>query len=114
MTEQADFAKIPEVTLGWRIQMALDEGGLKQTDLMDKFEVSRGTVSRWCRDIAPTPKKHVLNDIAVMCGVSARWLIFGEEDTTPPGGGQSSFDKPNGNDRSIRRTANLFLLAATG
>ena len=46
MTEQVDFAKEPELTLGWRIQMALDEGGLKHSDLMDHFEVSRGTVSR--------------------------------------------------------------------
>ena len=88
MSEQTDFAKEPELTLGWRIQMALDKGNLKQADLMSKFEVSRGTVSRWCRDIAPAPKKFVLNEIAVMCGVPARWLIDGESSKpTPPDGG---------------------------
>ncbi|QCG77043.1 immunity repressor [Gordonia phage Ewald] len=87
MTEQMDFAVVPEVTLGWRIQMALDHAGLKQTDLMDRFEVSRGTVSRWCRDVGPRPKKFVLNEIAVMCGVSPRWLIDGDLPTGPDNGG---------------------------
>lgn len=89
MSEQLDYAKEPELTLGWRIQMALDEGGLKHKDLMSKFEVSRDTVSRWCRDISPQPKKYVLNEIAVMCGVSARWLIDGPSNgpLIDPGGG---------------------------
>lgn len=106
MTEQVDFAKEPELTLGWRIQMALDTGGLKHSDLMSKFEVSRGTVSRWCRDISPAPKKFILNEIAVMCGVSPRWLIDGP---TKDGG-----SGPDGGDRggqpvvlplTLRRTA---------
>lgn len=77
MTEQHDYAAEPEITLGWRIQMALDHGDLKHKDLMEKFEVSRETVSRWCRDVGAPPKKFILNEIAVMCGVSARWLIDG-------------------------------------
>lgn len=85
MTEQPYFAEEPEWTLGWRIQRALDHGDLKQKDLMERFELSRDTVSRWCRDIAPAPKKFVLNEIAVMCGVSSRWLIDGE--SSKPSGG---------------------------
>lgn len=96
MTEQVDFAKEPELTLGWRIQMALDEGGLKHNDLMEKFEVSRQTVSRWCRDVGAPPKKFMLNEIAVMCGVSARWLINGPGPTTPPDGGTPVTSKPTG------------------
>lgn len=90
MSEQTDFAVVPKLTLGWRIQMALDHAGLKQTDLMEKFEVSRGTASRWCRDARPAPKKFILNEIAVMCGVSPRWLIDGEDSEPDPGGGNSS------------------------
>ncbi|HEY9314599.1 helix-turn-helix domain-containing protein [Williamsia sp.] len=90
MTEQTDFAAVPKVTLGWRIQMALDHAGLKQTDLMEKFEISRGTASRWCRGAHPAPKKFILNEIAVMCGVSARWLIDGEDTEPDPDGGNSS------------------------
>lgn len=95
MTEQVDFAKEPELTLGWRIQMALDEGGLKHTDLMSKFEVSRQTVSRWCRDVGTPPKKFVLNEIAVMCGVSARWLIDGLSNKPPDGDGGGRLRESN-------------------
>jgi len=83
---QHDYADIPPLTLGWRIQMALDYGQLKHADLMAKFEVSRETVSRWCHD-ASKPKKFVLNEIAVMTGVSPRWLIDGISETHGPSGG---------------------------
>lgn len=87
MTMQHDYADIPPLTLGWRIQMALDYGQLKHADLMAKFEVSRETVSRWCHD-ASKPKKFILNEIAVMAGVSPRWLIDGiNEPAGPTGGG---------------------------
>lgn len=117
MTEQADYAPVPELTLGWRIQMALDHGDLKQTDLMDKFEVSRGTVSRWCRDIAPAPKKYVLNEIAVMCGVSPRWLIDGGPSKPGPDGGGSAAsadDKPTGKQIAEAVAAQIYLLGETG
>lgn len=68
---------IPPVTLGLRIRMALDYAGLNQDELMSKFEVSRKTVSRWCNNAGPAPKKFILNEIAVMCDVSPRWLIDG-------------------------------------
>lgn len=96
MSEQVDYAEEPELTLGWRLQMALHKGGLKQTDLMDKFEVSRQTVSRWCNDVGAKPKKFILNEIAVMCHVSPRWLIDGVSYTRPPDGGGSRTSYPVG------------------
>lgn len=36
MTEQVDFAKEPELTLGWRIQMALEAGGRIWTMAMSR------------------------------------------------------------------------------
>jgi len=89
MTIQHDYADVPPLTLGWRIQMALAHGQLKHADLMAKFEVSRETVSRWCRDHGAPPKKFVLNEIAVMAGVSPRWIIDGIEPTDGPTGGGS-------------------------
>jgi transcriptional regulator with XRE-family HTH domain len=74
---RAPRGAVPPVTLGLRIRMALDYAGLSQEHLMSRFEVSRATVSRWCRDVEPAPKKFVLNEIAVMCEVSPRWLIDG-------------------------------------
>lgn len=85
MTHQVNFVGVPPVTLGWRLQMALDYAGLKQTDLMSKFEVSRQTVSRWCRDVGTPPKRFMLQEIASMCGVSEGWLIEGvSSDGGPP------------------------------
>lgn len=82
MTQHVELGQVPPVTLGWRLQLALDYAGLKQSDMMDKFEVSRQTVSRWCNDVGTPPKKFILNEIAVMCEVSPRWLIDG----VPPAG----------------------------
>jgi hypothetical protein len=62
--------------------MALDWAGLKYNDVMDRFEVSRGTVSRWCRDIGPRPKHFILEEIARMCAVSPEWLIGGDDRPT--------------------------------
>jgi transcriptional regulator with XRE-family HTH domain len=97
MTEQAEFAIEPEFTLGWRIKRALDYAELDHSALMNKFEVSRQTVSRWCRDDGPPPKKFILNEIAVMCGVSPRWLIDGpvRGNYPPDGGGESHLGESN-------------------
>lgn len=94
MTIQSDYADVPPLTLGWRIQMALAFGGLKHADLMEKFEVSRETVSRWCRDHGAPPKKFILNEIAVMCGVSPRWLIDGSSGPQGPDGGAAVSSAP--------------------
>lgn len=87
MTQQVNFGQVPPVTLGWRIQLALDYAQLKQDAVASKFEVSRKTVSRWCNDAGTPPKKFILNEIAVMCGVSPRWLIDGiaSDGYHPPG-----------------------------
>ena len=84
MTQQVTFGDIPAVTLGWRIQLALDHGQLNQADLMSKFEVSRQTVSRWCNDVGAPPKKFILETIAEMCGVFTVWLIDGLPGLDPP------------------------------
>lgn len=88
MTHNLQTDGIPELTLGWRIQMALAAGGLKQTDLMNHFELSRGTISRWCRDESVPPKRHQIMQIALMTGVDAKWLETGIAPTgTNPDGG---------------------------
>lgn len=79
MSEQTFAHNVPTITLGWRIKMAMDHGDVKSADLEERFEVSRGTISRWCRDVGQPPKKLFLNEIAVMCGVSSRWLIDGKD-----------------------------------
>ena len=87
MTQQVNFGQVPPVTLGWRIQLALDYAQLKQDVIASKFEVSRKTVSRWCNDAGTPPKRFILEQIALMCGVSQQWLVDGVADgPRPPGG----------------------------
>ncbi|WP_375546296.1 helix-turn-helix domain-containing protein [Dietzia cinnamea] len=70
--------------------MALAAGGLKQTDLMEHFELSRGTISRWCRDEGVPPRRYQIQQIALMTGVNAGWLETGIAPTeTGPGGGET-------------------------
>ena len=97
MTIQHDHEDVPPLTLPWRIQMALGHGNVRHSQLMEKFEVSRETVSRWCRGHGAPPKKFILNEIAVMCGVSARWLMEGTTPgEKPTGGGKSAAPIPDG------------------
>lgn len=61
--------------------MALEYAKLDHSDVVNRFEVSRQTVSRWCHDIGPAPKRFVLDEFARMCRVSPEWLIG---TATPP------------------------------
>lgn len=100
MTHNLQADGVPELTLGWRIQMALATGGLKQTDLMNHFELSRGTISRWCRDEGVPPKRHHIMQIALMTGVDAKWLETGNAPTgTDPDGGGEACPQPGSNRR---------------
>jgi transcriptional regulator with XRE-family HTH domain len=84
MTQQVKLRRgVPPLTLGWRLQMALDYGDIKQSDLMDRFEVSRQTVSRWCNDVGVPPKKFILEAIAEMCHVQKEWLTEEAPDMSP-------------------------------
>jgi len=68
MTQQVNYEDVPPLTLGWRLQMALDRAELQQADLMSKFEVSRQTVSRWCNDVGVAPKKFILEQLPSCAG----------------------------------------------
>ncbi len=114
MSQPFDHAAVPDWTFGWRLQRALDFAGLKHADLMERFEVSRGTITRWCRDVGPQPKKFILNEIAVMCGVSSRWLINGESPhpAGPEGGdvlGNGEAGHPTITDRSSQGTSGVII-----
>lgn len=84
MTEMPHH-NIPELTLGWRLKMALESGGLKSADLEEMFEVSRNTVSRWLNDKAE-PKRLFLREIAMRTGVDYQWLLTGKSPRHPDGG----------------------------
>ena len=81
----AAHTNIPELTLGWRLQMALGDMGVKE--MADELGVNRATIGRWMHDKGAAPKRAYLLQWALITGVDATWLETGE---TPSDGG------PNG------------------
>lgn len=80
---------MPELTLGWRLKMAL--GDMKRDDMAALLGVNPATVSRWCADKGAAPKRAYIIQWAMATGVSAEWLEAGltaqPVPPTPPGGG---------------------------
>lgn len=79
---------IPELTLGWRLQMALAHGkassGLSRKLLAEQLGYEESALSRWMHDKGE-PRRGVLAQWALACGVSQRWLETGVGSPTPPG-----------------------------
>lgn len=89
MTTQAQEERVPELTLGWRLKMAL--GDMKRSDMADSLGVDPGTISRWCSDKGAKPKRVYLMQWALITGVSLDWLEGGQagnSEPTPPGPGK--------------------------
>lgn len=80
--------RIPELTLGWRLKMAL--GDMKRDEMAGVLGVNPATVSRWMSDKGAPPKRAYLAQWAFATGVSVDWLESGEPvpTTTPPDPGQ--------------------------
>lgn len=84
----ATHGMIPEVTLGWRLQMAL--GDRKVQDMADALGVNRATVGRWMHDKGAPPRRVYLLQWALLTGVDAGWLETGRVPDDGPEGGQVS------------------------
>lgn len=78
---------IPEITLGWRLQMALGE--MKVQDMADTLGVNRATVGRWMHDKGAPPKRAYILQWAMLTGTNAEWLETGRasDDFVPEGDG---------------------------
>lgn len=81
---------IPDWTLGWRLQRALDHAGIKVGDMADEIGVVRGTVSLWLHDKGPV-REIYLKHWALRCGVNAQWLITGRRGETPEPSDETNF-----------------------
>jgi transcriptional regulator with XRE-family HTH domain len=66
--------KIPPVTLGWRLRMALEHAGLKRSDMAEVMDVNIATITRWTHDLGSPPRRIYLEKWAELCGVSVDWL----------------------------------------
>ena len=65
---------IPEITLGWRLRIALERAGIKADDMARVLGVHRGTITRWTHDIGRSPRRVYLEKWAEITGVSYAWL----------------------------------------
>lgn len=87
MSTQSNETRIPVLTLGWRLQMALGEGSAQA--MADSLGVSRATISRWMHDKGAPPKRAYIMQWALITGVPVEWLTDGGSSSspTPPDGG---------------------------
>ena len=82
MTIQQYGERIPRLTLGWRLRMALSDSGLSVEDMADKLGVSRQTVGRWMSD-AVEPRRAFVAQWALLTGISHSWIVTGEGSAGP-------------------------------
>lgn len=84
MTTNPVDDRIPQITLGWRLQMALAQGDLSVQEMADNLGVSRSTISRWLHDDGMPPRAAFVKQWALASRVSLEWLQTGK---TPVGDG---------------------------
>ena len=106
--------RVPDLTLGWRLKMALGEH--KAEWIADQLGVGRQTVSRWMSDRGAAPRRAYLMQWALLTGVDVDWLTTGRAQTRPPdGGGERRARRdsnPQPSDPNVRGRAILTLTAA--
>lgn len=95
MSTDAATGRVPALTIGWRLQMALNHGGVSHQQMADLLGVNRATISRWCNDRGAPPRTIYLRQWALACGVDADWLITGRghNDSDPRPGRVSDQDE---------------------
>lgn len=77
MSTQTQTTNIPQLTLGWRLQMALGDGSVQA--LAKELGVTRQTIGRWMHDKGAQPRRAYILQWALITGVDAHWLETGEE-----------------------------------
>lgn len=74
MSDVAANEGIPEITLGWRLRIAMERANLKAEYMAEELGVHRGTITRWTHDIGRPPRPIYLRHWAELCGVRFEWL----------------------------------------
>ena len=82
------LGNIPELTLGWRLQMSLGE--MKVQEMAETLGVNRATVGRWMHDKGAPPKRAYVLQWAMATGVPVEWLEHGTLSTGNGGPGGST------------------------
>lgn len=76
--------RVPELTLGWRLKMALAHGGLHREEMAIHLGVDPGTLSRWMADRGAPPKRAYLQMWALATEVDPDWLEHGKGSSAVP------------------------------
>lgn len=77
--------RVPTVTLGWRLKMALDD--ISAQDMAAYLGVSRQTLTRWMGDKGAPPARAYILQWAMKTGVDPKWLETGATAPDGPDGG---------------------------
>ena len=105
---------IPELnTLPNRLRVARDFAGLSQTELSERAELSRTTISAAEAGLK-TPARSTITVWAFACGVDVEWLRTGDAKTPPPSGDGASAESRlrESNPRPIHYKPSAFSLVA--
>jgi transcriptional regulator with XRE-family HTH domain len=86
---------VPELTLGWRLNMALRHGNIEIQQMADYLEVGRTTISRWIHDHGASPRTLYLKEWALRCGVDYHWLVTGEDSSAGQEPSTASVNNPD-------------------
>lgn len=73
------MSHIPQLTLGWRLRLALAHAEYSVEGMAAELGVSRSTVSRWFKDEGTPPRRIYLAAWADRTGVPLEWLETGAE-----------------------------------
>lgn len=85
---------VPELTLGWRLKMALSHGKVSRREMAAHLGYEESALSRWMSDKL-TPRNGVLSQWALATNVDPEWLRTGVGTPGPnpdPGGPRQSKD----------------------
>jgi transcriptional regulator with XRE-family HTH domain len=84
MTAQEQRGRVPDVSLGWRLKIALGVAHVKAEDMADELGVSRQTLSRWMADQGAPPRRPFLIYWADRTDTDLAWLEHGVTGSEPP------------------------------
>src|SRR5690349_19437899 len=76
MTTDISTTRIPELTLGWRLRMAMENTDLDQGEWANYLGVNRNTITRWTHDKSPVARGQLIA-ISLRSGVPIEWIENG-------------------------------------
>lgn len=83
MSTQTVMGRIPPLTLGWRLQMALREADISVQQMADELGMARTSLSRWLNDRGTPPRAVFVKQWALRTGVPVEWLMHGTVEPQP-------------------------------